>query len=274
MKSIIVTAKTIERAIEDGLEQLGTTLENVDINIISEGGFLQKAKVELTLSEDAIDPIIKKKTAEPEEDLKTVIKEEIKSFKKDITEQSVEIKTEKSFKPEVKTNIVKIENTEEKPNKVNTVKVNDKEITELSVNYIKEVLNILNLPAEIKTEDKDGDLYINLTGENLGNLIGYHGEALEAIQFLLNNYLYTKTGTNKKVYVNVENYREKREVALKDLANNIANKVLTSRRRYKLEPMNSFERRIIHTHLQTFTNIRTHSEGQEPNRYLVIEYID
>ena len=123
--------------------------------------------------------------------------------------------------------------------------------------------------------EKDGkDIIAKINGENLGVLIGKHGEAMEAVQYLLNTYLHNKMGLRKRVFLDVENYREKRQNNLKEMALKLSDRVKQSKKSFKLEPMNSFERRVIHEALSNIQNISTHSEGEEPNRYLVIDYVE
>ena len=114
---------------------------------------------------------------------------------------------------------------------------------------------------------------VDLVGENLGILIGRRGETLDAIQHLT-NYAVNR-GQNKRARINVdaENYRRKREESLQRLAQKVAGKVVKYRRNITLEPMNAYERHVIHAALQDMDNITTHSTGVEPNRCVVIEYV-
>jgi len=106
-------------------------------------------------------------------------------------------------------------------------------------------------------------------------LIGYHGETLEAVQYLVNTIVKNQVPTyHKKIYIDVENYRRKRQETVEQIAERVAKKVLTTKRSIKLEPMNSFERKSIHFALSNIEHIATHSEGNEPNRCLVIDYVE
>ena len=121
-------------------------------------------------------------------------------------------------------------------------------------------------------EDKDINAYIN--GENMGGLIGHHGDALESLQLILNTYIKEKFEKyGRRVNLDVENYRAKRENTIVDLALRLASKVVKNRSSIKLEPMTRYERKVIHNALQGKDHIATHSEGVDPNRYLVIDYI-
>ena len=115
---------------------------------------------------------------------------------------------------------------------------------------------------------------VKVTGDDLGVLIGYRGDALEAIQNLMNVVVFNKTGFKGKIILDVENYREKRISTLCELADRISKQVLKNKKSFKLEPMNSYERRIIHSHLQNIEHISTHSEGKEPNRFLIVDYVE
>ncbi len=119
-------------------------------------------------------------------------------------------------------------------------------------------------------EAEEGLLTVNLTGEHLGALIGRRGETLDAIQHLTNYVV--NHGSDKRVRVNVdaENYRAKREESLKKLAVKVAEKVLRYHRNVMLEPMNSFERHVIHATLQDYAGVTTYSTGTEPNRRVIV----
>ena len=122
---------------------------------------------------------------------------------------------------------------------------------------------------------KNGDIVFRVNGESINNLIGYHGETLEAVQYIVNTIVKERVPNyRKKVYLDVENYRRKRQETVEALAEKMAKKVLTTKKSIKLEPMNSFERKSIHFALSNIEHIGTHSEGTEPNRYLVIDYVD
>lgn len=122
--------------------------------------------------------------------------------------------------------------------------------------------------------EENKDVVVRVSGENMGGLIGYHGDALDAIQYILNTIIRDKfKGYERKVYVDIENYRAKRENTIVDMALRLADKVVKNRRSIKLEPMNRYERKIIHSALQNKNHIGTHSEGTDPTRYLVIDYI-
>ncbi len=266
MKSVTVSAKNIEKAIEEGLQQLNTTFENVDITVISEGGFLKKAVVELTLNEE------EKPAKAPKETPKEAKKAELKPERakpapvvEEITEEETEMLEQLLT---IEKELQQLE-TQAPEQKVNTNEVVVEEIKK----FLNGLLYAYNIIATVEVELKDREFFATIVGENLGVLIGYHGEALEAIQFVLSNYVANKTGRMQRIVLDIENYRQKRADALKTMATNLVARVLETKRSFKLEPMNSFERKVIHTHLQDMEHIDTHSEGQEPHRYLVIDYV-
>ena len=129
----------------------------------------------------------------------------------------------------------------------------------------------INAKPEI-VKDEDGRLEIVIEGENIGGVIGRRGETLDAIQ-LLTNYTINKDGNGRvRVNIDAENYRAKRAEALEKLADKVAAKVVKYRRNVTLEPMNAYERHVIHAALQDREDITTFSTGTEPNRRIVVAY--
>ena len=240
--SIIVTAKTIEKAIQQGLEQLNAQLEDVEVNVISEGGLLKKAKVEISLTSETV--VEQKETTK-------------KQTQKNKKEEKVE---------EVNSEIALTE-------KVSKKKETLIETEKLAKQWLEGLVYAYNINATVETEIKNQEVYAKINGENLGVLIGYHGEAMEAIGHLANNYVFNKLKNAARVFVDVSGYREKRIEELKATALKLTERVKENKRKYKLDPMNSYERRVIHEALSNISNITTHSEGVDPNRYLIIEYV-
>lgn len=138
--------------------------------------------------------------------------------------------------------------------------------------FLRNILNSMKVQAEIRIREENDIIHINLTGPKMGIIIGYRGETLDALQYLTSlvvnkdhNFPY------KKVVLDTENYRKKREETLIRVAEKTAYKVKKIRRPYKLEPMNPYERRIIHSALQDNEYVYTFSEGEEPHRRVVID---
>jgi spoIIIJ-associated protein len=138
--------------------------------------------------------------------------------------------------------------------------------------FLKDILVAMNILADIEIKEEKNTLKINLVGPNMGVIIGHRGETLDAIQYLVNLAVNKgNEGNHLRVIVDTEDYRAKREETLKLLANRLARKVKKTRRSVKLEPMNPYERRIIHYALQSDKTIVTFSEGEEPYRRVVID---
>lgn len=138
-------------------------------------------------------------------------------------------------------------------------------------NFVRSVLDSMGVLAEIRISEENDTVKVDLTGPKMGIIIGYRGETLDSLQYLIS--LVINKGHDfpyKKVILDTENYRAKREETLKRVALKSANKVKKSKRILKLEPMNPYERRIIHAALQGDDRISTHSEGEEPFRRVVI----
>lgn len=138
--------------------------------------------------------------------------------------------------------------------------------------FLSDVLNQMNIEAEIDIEESSDAFKINLKGPKMGAIIGYRGETLDSLQYLTSLVINkVKEDKYKRVILDTENYRHKREETLKRLANKIAYKVRKSGRAVKLEPMNPYERRVIHSELQNNEFVKTFSEGEEPYRKVAIE---
>lgn len=257
LRQVESTGKSIEKAIENGLKELNTTMENVDIKILNEGGLLKKAKVLITLSdEEKTTKVEETKVEETEEELECVCENGV-----------CELKPKKVEKETVET-------TEVVETKKENKEVDLEEVVKVAEEFLNGLVYILNLEAKVEHTTDSKLPQVKLTGDDLGVLIGYRGDTLEAIQNLINVIVANKTGFKGKVILDIENYRERRIQTLCDLADRISKQVVKNKKSFKLEPMNSYERRIIHSHLQNVEHITTHSEGKEPERYLVVDYVD
>ncbi|MBS4957610.1 MAG: protein jag [Clostridium sp.] len=156
-----------------------------------------------------------------------------------------------------------------KPAKVKVTKKLD--VLDDAKTFLINVLSSMNIKSDIDIKEENDIIKINLKGPNMGLVIGYRGETLDSLQYLV-SLVINKNHENpyKKVVLDAENYRHKREETLIKLAQKTAYKVKKSGRPYKLEPMNPYERRIIHSALQEYTDINTYSEGEEPFRRIII----
>lgn len=138
--------------------------------------------------------------------------------------------------------------------------------------FIRSILDNMGVMAEIRIKEENNVVNINLTGPRMGIIIGYRGETLDAIQYLVSLIINNDHETEyKRVVLDTENYRSKREETLKRLAEKTAYKVRRNGRSFKLEPMNPYERRIIHSTLQNDKYVYTYSEGEEPYRKVVVD---
>lgn len=159
-------------------------------------------------------------------------------------------------------------NEEEKPAKVY---MTSEEVYEEINNIFSTIFNTLNIDGKVMILENDESYEVKIMGdENIAKLIGFRGEGLNAYQFLINNFISLRN-KSKKIYIDVENYRSKREESLKALAVRIAKKVLKTKRRHKFEPMTAYERHVIHEELANFKGVTTHSEGNEPHRCLIVD---
>lgn len=275
--SIRVSAKTLDDAITEALIQLGVTSDRLEYNVIEKGsaGFLgigmKQAVIEAWKKEE--------KTEESEiEDLKEAVKEEISSImdepvkkeesKKEKKESSKKVKDKPEKMPKEK----KEEDKKEEPVKEEQVLAKVEEQTIKAVEeFLKDTLKAMDMDVEITSSiDEDGALYVDMKGEHMGILIGKRGQTLDALQYLANRVANKHQSGYVRVKLDTENYRARREETLKHLAKNIAHKVKRNRRPVVLEPMNPYERRIIHSALQSDPYVTTHSEGEDPYRKVVV----
>lgn len=263
MRSCESTGKNIEQAIQNALLELKAPREDVDIKILSEGGFLKKAKVLVSISEDALEKYEKR------DELKKKLNEvDDEDFAEAFIKNKIE-KVEESKAEEPK--------TEDVVSEVQTVEKEESQAKEKisAEEFIDGFLTALDLSAETEKTEEEKFVTYNLKGENLNDLIGYHGECMLALSYVMNSVC--KSEDRKKIVLDIESYRERRKEALIELAKRVAGKVAKSGRYYKLEPMDASERKIIHTALQDDDRVTTLSKGEEPHRYLIVfpkEYKD
>lgn len=265
--SVEATGKNIEQAIENALFELKAPRDDVDIKILCEGGLFKKAKVVVSISEDAIEKYQKRekikeeesKPATPVKEEKKAEKEEVKQVKKQVKEEAKQEK--KEVKEEVKAE-VKIEKQKNEDNKPSAVE------------FIKGLVKTLNKEAEVSEIEEEEVIRISVDGEELSELIGYRGETLFALSYLMTTIC---KRAKKRQVLDVCGYREKRAESLRSLANRMAAKVAKTGRYVKLEPMDASERRQIHLALQDNDKVTTMSKGTEPKRFIMIfprEYKD
>ena len=193
-----------------------------------------------------------------------ILEEEKRSFYSILAPRVVKVElTLKEENEKIEENKEKIK--EEKKHNENMQEIENavKDINEFLSEFLKE-------EAKFEAKIKDFDIYININGENLNYLIGYRGETINAIQTLLTTIANKKSTQKIRVYLDIENYREKRVKTLEDLAEKLARTVERTKKSVTLEPMTAYERKIIHTKLQNSNKVKTFSKGEEPYRKVVI----
>ena len=251
MRYIDVTGKTEEEAVRKGLEQLGLERDDVSVEILerARSGFLgigsSPAKVrvtyELDVAEEPKPEAPKAKPAEKKPDPKPAEK-----------------------KPEPKAEEKKTEPAAPACDNDDARRIKD---------FLTGLLEHMDSAAEVKVYEEEKNRYkVILEGQKLGALIGRRGETLDAIQQLTNYVVNSGRDKRLRIHVDAENYRAKREQSLESLANKVAGKVLKYRRSVTLEPMNAYERHVIHAALQDKEGVTTYSIGTEPNRRVVVAY--
>lgn len=245
-RSIEISAKTIDLAVEKGLEELGLQREEVTVEVLEnpKAGFLgigaSPAKILMTVlaEEEEAKPEAKKQAKKPE-----------------------------AKKPEVKK---EEEAPAPAPEKKKVTVPADGDAAE----FLTKVLSFICEGASVEKVEgsEDGTVSFEIVGENLGGVIGRRGETLDALQHLTNLAVNRKCEGKTRIMLDAENYRAKRCESLEKFAQRAASQVLKYKRNKALEPMNAYERHIVHVALQDMENISTSSVGVEPNRRIIINY--
>ena len=268
---ITLSAKTLDDAITEALVQLGVTSDRLDYIVVEKGseGFLGIGR------KQAVIKARRKREEKPVEEtveeskVETPVKEEVKpekkTEKKPAKEHSHTKKNVREEKPEVKS---------EPKKEVELAKVEPQTI-ETCEKFIYDVMNAMGMDDVKVTSvvDEEGALSINMEGSNMGILIGKRGQTLDSLQYLTNRVANKMKDGYVRVKLDTEDYRRRRKETLENLAKNIASKVKRTRKTVSLEPMNPYERRIIHSALQSDPAVSTHSEGEEPYRRVVVTLV-
>ena len=306
-KTLVTSGKTIDLAIEAALAQLGLDRDSVSVQVLQQAktGFLgfgaQPAKVQVTY--EAPDEVPeapkvalssasrKPKAAAPAPKLAEPAPVKIEPAKP-VEAPKAEVKAEEK-KPEVRPErpqqpraprapqAPKEPREPREPREPKAPAVPKEyapaepgSVEEKIEVFLKGLLEHMDSKAVPHCWKESGNAYqVDLTGEDLGYLIGRRGDTLDAIQHLCNYAVNREVEGHIRVSVDAESYRQKREESLRRYARKKAQQVLKARRRTTLEPMNAYERHVIHAALQDMENITTHSTGVEPNRCVVIEYV-
>lgn len=305
MRSVESSAKTMEEAVTQGLEKLGVSFADVKIDILDEGskGFLgilggKPVVVRLTVREDAeggedvlssvgLEEAVKEPEQKPArkrapkakaEKPAAEAKPEKPAAQEKAAQPAKAPKAEKPAKPaksekapaERKQAAPKAEKPASAPEAAQPPA--DAEAPEgRAFTFLTDVTRLMGVEVTINARrDEEGNVRVDLFGDTLGILIGRRGETLDALQYLTSLYVNKGSEDYIRVTLDTENYRAKREEALRRLANRMANRAVKTGRKVVMEPMNPYERRILHSALQQNDAVTTHSEGEEPNRHVVI----
>lgn len=276
MNEITVSAKTLDDAITEALIQLGITSDQLDYDVIEKGsaGFLgfgckqavirARRKVQ-EVKEEPVSEEKEVKVEKSEKREKPVVKKEFRKENKRDTKKDNKRENRKENKKET---VPVKEVVEKKEQKLGVVQENT--ITECE-KFLKDVLGTMGMDVQITSSiDEEGALNINMEGDNMGILIGKRGQTLDSLQYLTNRIANKSQEDYVRVKLDTENYRQRRKETLENLAKNIAYKVKRTKKAVSLEPMNPYERRVIHSALQGDKYVSTHSEGEEPYRRVVI----
>ena len=289
----LYTGKTVEEAIEAAYEKAGVDREYVTVEIIERpkkkffGLKTVPATAKAVIDEDYRDKMFaakekkaeapkKKKEHKPaEKPLKEQPKKQEKPKKEQKPQQPKKPEPKKEQKPaEVKPAEVKTEEAPKEEAKVLAPEVLEKKGSE-AANYIKEVLVALGYPeAEVTYTQKDGMIVLQLSGDEMGAVVGRRGDNLDAMQYLASLVANKSEGSYVRVVLDIDDYRSKREASLRAYARKTASQAVKSGRSITLEPMNPYERRIVHSTVQTVSGATSKSIGSEPNRRVVISPIE
>ena len=282
-KTIVTTGKTIDLAIEAALTKLGLSRDDVSVMVLAQAkpGFLgigaTPAKVEVTY--EAPDP----KPEAPKSALGSASRSKPKATPvqkpaEPKPQPKAEAPKQEQPKAEPKKEAPKQEKSKAEPKKAATPKTyapaEPGSVEEKIEKFLKGLLENMNSDAVPHAwKGEDNTYYVELTGSDLGYLIGRRGDTLDALQHLANYSINRGVEGHIRINVDAESYREKREDSLRRYAQKKAQQVLKAHRRTTLEPMNAYERHVIHATLQDMDRITTYSVGSEPNRRVVIEYV-
>ena len=298
MKFIETSGKTVEDAIRTGLKELNCDFGDVTVDILEKGSpglfgmFGRLAKVRLTVKEQdpafdiempvfSLDPVKAKseKKAEPKQEKAEEAAPAEETAKVEPAEKPAQPKKRENRQPRQRRERkerqnapaempeVKVEPVETlPPTDLETLSDNGKKALEFLTNMTTK----MGVPVDIRVADREDALMVQMYGDTLGVLIGRRGETLDALQYLTSLYVNRGQDNYVRVSLDTEHYRAKREEALRKLALRMANRARKSGHRVALEPMNPYERRILHSALQNHPYVTTHSEGEEPYRRVII----
>ncbi|MDU7890824.1 MAG: RNA-binding cell elongation regulator Jag/EloR [Finegoldia magna] len=303
MRSTVISAKTVEECVNKALDKLQANRNEVNIEVIDEPkqGFLglfgaKDAVVRVSLKDDVkekgTDDFVKNilnsdsnsVETEQKEDTKVIedkkVVEEVEKTepteddKEEIVEESVEtVETEDVAESETSEEETEEEKEAEETESDVTIDRND-ELFITSKNFLKQMIEDMGIDCDIESRTEGNMIKFNIMcseESDIGIIIGKRGETLDSLQYIVNLVTNRNADTYIRVILDCNQYRSKRERSLQKLARRLADKAVQTGRDIKLEPMNPYERRIIHTYLQNDENVNTFSQGNEPNRRVIIK---
>lgn len=304
MRSTVISAKTVEECVNKALDKLQANRNEVNIEVINEAkqGFLglfgaKDAVVRVSLKDDVkekgtgdfVKNILNSDSnsveTEQKEDTKVIedkkVVEEVKTEpteddKEEIVEKSVETaKPVESKEVKDAEESVKSEETEEEQDTEPDVTIDrNDELFITSKNFLKQMIEDMGIDCDIESRTEGNMIKFNIMcseESDIGIIIGKRGETLDSLQYIVNLVTNRNSDTYIRVILDCNQYRSKRERSLQKLARRLADKAIQTGRDIKLEPMNPYERRIIHTYLQNDEKVNTFSQGNEPNRRVIIK---
>ena len=291
MEYIEVTGKSVEEAITNACTKLGIPSDKLDYEVIDKGnsgflGIFNSKPAKIKAREKQEEPVVEQvKAQEPKKSIEAPVHTEKKfekkadNFKKAEPKKEFKAEPKKEFKKEYKpadnhknAEIKEAPKAEEQP-KAEPFTAEQKEVIKKDIKeFLNNMFGAMNMEvkADITFDDEENSVNVDLSGDNMGVLIGKRGQTLDSIQYLTSLVINKNSEKYVRVKLDTENYRKRRKETLESLAKNIAYKVKRSRRPVSLEPMNPYERRIIHSALQSDRFVSTRSEGEEPFRHVVV----
>ena len=291
MEYIEVTGKSVEEAITNACTKLGIPSDKLDYEVIDKGnsGFLgifnskpAKIKAREKQEEPEVKSVETPKKSEAPVHTENKFEKKADDFKKSEPKKEFKSEPKKEFKKEHKPadNKKNVEPAKESPKAEAHPQPKEEPFTEEQKEVIRKDIKAfldsmfgamsMEVNADITFDDEENTVNVDLTGDNMGVLIGKRGQTLDSIQYLTSLVINKNSEKYVRVKLDTENYRKRRKETLESLAKNIAYKVKRSRRPVSLEPMNPYERRIIHSALQADKFVSTRSEGEEPFRHVVV----
>ena len=249
------TGKSVELAIQNGLLECGMRREDVQVKVLDAGGLFKKAKVLLTWAEEDAEPLVQGKEIE-DMGLKNNTEQEEYDDRLNTTEEKEN--TQNETHSEIK---------EKKKRIVNTDRLEKR-----GIEFLTGLARKLDEKATVESQAGENEISFSIKGENVGKLIGFHGENLQALQMLLSG-LKLKSEGPVRMYLDVDGYKQNRNQAIIDLANKTAEQAVKIERNIHLDPMNAYDRRIVHTTLQNRDDVTTESTGEGEKRHVVVKPI-